>query len=150
VGLAWPCSQRFTVPKAALTSPYDRVYGAGVSTDEKDSKLLTVPELAKELGISAQTVRRWVRRALMKSTRSVEGWPMVRLSDVPPELLEKTKKLSSARYRPATRRSGAETSADHAAAELAFYRTQLAKALDIIERLTGGSGDHPLNTIPEP
>jgi excisionase family DNA binding protein len=111
----------------------------------------TVPELAKHLGINAQTVRRYIKKGLLPFTRNADGWPMIRLQDVPKALLERTKKLSSARYRPAAaQRSDAETSADRAAAELAFYRNQLARALTIIERLTGGPGDHPLDTFPEP
>ena len=100
------------------------------------SPLLTVPELAKQLGISDQTVRRWVRTKRVPFTRNPDGWPMIRAEDVPPDLLEGTKKLSSARYRAPQ----ADTHAEHLA-EIAYLRTQLEKALGIIDKLSSDDAD---------
>jgi excisionase family DNA binding protein len=95
------------------------------------SPLLTVPELAKALGVSDQTVRRWVRTQRIPSTRNPEGWPLVHLEDVPADLLEATKKLSGRRYpKPQAEPSEADR------AEIAYLRTQLEQALSIIKLLS--------------
>jgi len=119
-------------------------------TGDVDARLLTVPELAKHLGISDQTARRWVRTKRVPFTRNPDGWPMVRLAEVPADLVERTKKLSSARYRSSTLRSEGETRSAAAAAEILYLRSQLAKALAIIEIQAARLGDHPINTLPEP
>ena len=97
------------------------------------SPLLTVPELAKALGISDQTVRRWVRMQRIPSKLNAQGWPMVRLEDVPADLLESTKKLSTARY------PKAEPSTEARAelmGEITYLRTALEQALSIIKLLS--------------
>jgi hypothetical protein len=113
-----------------------------MTSDIKDP-LLTVPDLAKRLRISDQTVRRWVRRKLVPSTRNPDGWPLVRLKDVPTDLLEKTKKLSSARYRPT--RSDAEILVEHPD-EVTYLRSQNDRLVEIIRLLSSRLGDHPINT----
>lgn len=92
------------------------------------SPLLTVPELAKALGVSDQTIRRWWRTGRVPFTLNASGWPMLRLEDVPAELLEATKKLSGKRYpkpEPTDLRD-----------EIVYLRTQLEKALAIIATLS--------------
>ena len=116
-------------------------------TEHIKGQLLTVPELAKQLGISDQTVRRWVRTKRVPFTRNPDGWPQIRLEHVPPDLLERTKKLSSARYRPP--RSDAEIQAEHPG-EIAYLRSQNDRLVEIIRLLSGRVGDHPINTLPEP
>ena len=103
----------------------------------KGGKLLTVPELAKALGISDQTVRRWVRTKRVPFQRNPDGWPMLRVEDVPTDLLDTTKKLSSARYRP--QRTDADVRAEHLA-EIAYLRSQLEQALSIIKLLSSDDG----------
>jgi transposase-like protein len=91
------------------------------------SPLLTVPEIAKELGVSDQTVRRWIRTKRVPSQVNAQGWQLVRVSDVPAALLEATKKLSTRRYP----KPEPEVREQHLA-EIAYLRTQLEKALSII------------------
>jgi excisionase family DNA binding protein len=121
-----------------------------MTEDFRADKLLTVPELARHLGISDQTVRRYVRAKRVPFTRNPDGWPMIRLADVPASLIEATKKLSGARYRSSPPLSEAEGSVAATAAEIVYLRSQLERALGIIEQLTRRLGDHPINTLPEP
>lgn len=106
-----------------------------MSRDVKGPRL-TVPELAKHFGISDQTVRRWVKRNQVPSTRNADGWALIRPDDVPADLLEATKKLSGARYKapePAVPVDPWE--------EIAWLRSQLEKLLAIIAQLSEGDGD---------
>lgn len=98
------------------------------------SPLLTVPELAKQLGISDQTVRRWVRSKRIPSRLNAQGWPVVRLEDVPAELIETSKRFSEARYP----KPDPEPQAD-LRGEITWLRQQLERALSIIAKR---EGDH--------
>lgn len=103
---------------------------------------MTVPELARHLGISDQTVRRWVRTKRVPSKLNAQGWPTVRPEDVPADLIEATKKLSGARYPKSDPESSVELRG-----EIAYLRGALEKALGIIALLSSpeGDGDHTLS-----
>lgn len=99
------------------------------------SPLLTVPQLAKELGVNHQTIRRWIRLKRIPSRLNAQGWPVVRLEDVPADLLETTKRLSTARY------PKPETSAEvDLRGEITYLRSALEKALGIIAQLSSDDG----------
>lgn len=100
---------------------------------------LTVPELAKTLGVSDQTVRRWVRRKLVPFSKNAEGWALIRVEDVPADLLEATKKLSSARYRQTELQTDPHE-------EIRYLRERLEQAMGIIATLSDGDeGVTPLS-----
>lgn len=103
-----------------------------MSRGAKESKL-TVPELAKALGVSDQTVRRWVRNKQVPFTRNADGWALIRLEDVPADLVDATKKHSGARYRPAPPSPTVDPME-----EIAWLRTQLDRAIGIIATLSEG------------
>ena len=96
------------------------------------SPLLTVPELAKALGISDQTVRRWVRSKRIPSRLNAQGWPVVRLDDVPAELIETSKRFSEARY--------PKADASDKADEIVYLRGLIEKQLAIIAKLSEPDG----------
>jgi excisionase family DNA binding protein len=99
------------------------------------SPLLTVPEAAKALGVSDQTVRRWIRTKRVPFTVNAQGWQLLRVEDVPAELLEQTKKLATRRYPKVSEPS------EELRAEMVWLRTQLEKAFEIIAKLSEGKPD---------
>lgn len=97
------------------------------------SAQLTPSELSRALGVSVQTVRRWIKHDLVPYKLNKRGWFMVRIEDVPPELIQATKRLSGSRM-PSFTSKEVDPSA-----EIAFLRQQVIAQSEIIARLLGST-----------
>jgi hypothetical protein len=104
--------------------------------------LRTIPQAAVELGLSSQTLHRWRRDGKLTAERNELGHWLIDLDRIDRDLVATSKTMSEWRYPPGAttidrvprvvRRPPADES------ENAFLREQLARALEMIDRLSGG------------
>lgn len=128
------CTVPITVTRSKRTAP----------RSTSAARLRTIPRAAVELGISAQ-LHRWRRDNKIDAKRNELGHWIVDVDRIDPELVEQCKTLSETRYGPGettierTPRAVSPTNSLRADdSEAAYLREQLAKALEVINRLSGG------------
>lgn len=109
------------------------------------ARLRTIPQAATELGISPQSLHRWRRDGKVSAERNELGHWIVDVDRIDPDLVEQCKVQSETRYGPGettierTPRAVRPRISDRPDdSERAFLREQLAKALEVIDRLSGG------------
>ena len=98
--------------------------------------MATIPYAARELGVSAQTVSRWVRAKKVPAERNELGQWLLDLDDVPRALVEFSQFRSKARWAGNSAVERVPPEQSELVSENRYLREQLARALVIIDKLS--------------
>lgn len=104
------------------------------------ARLRTIPKAAAELGLATQTLHRWRKDGKIQAERDGLAHWIIDLDKIPRELIDQAHVQSQWRWAPGetTIPRSPLPSRHDAESENAFLREQLARALEMIDRLSGG------------